>query len=82
MAGTPDVKLLAQQDKTYFSEPDAVLARGVKIKVRDFQLSDNQQFVPPKLTNYEVGVQAEKNIVVPSFGTTSVIFTRHFQTLC
>jgi hypothetical protein len=28
-----------------------------------------------------VGVQENKNIIVPSFGTTSVLFTRHLNTL-
>ena len=34
-----------------------------------------------KLTNFEVGVQGDRNIIVPSFGTTSTLFARHFQTL-
>jgi len=41
----------------------------------------NQPYTPITLTNYEVGVQAEKSIVVPSFGTTSALFVRHFQVL-
>jgi len=41
----------------------------------------NQPYTPIPLTNYEVGVQAEKSIVVPSFGTTSALFVRHFQVL-
>jgi hypothetical protein len=38
-------------------------------------------FSSTKMTSFEVGVHGEKNIIVPSFGTTSALFTRHFQTL-
>ena len=56
-----------------------MIARGVKIKIKD--LDEEQPFDKGKLTNFEVAVQGEKSIVVPSFGTTSVLFTRHLGTL-
>jgi hypothetical protein len=86
MAGAPDIRLL-EQKKDGFSEPTAMLARGVKIKIKDledrtkYHDDENNPFVPARMTDFEVGVQGEKNIVVPSFGTTSVIFARHFSTL-
>jgi hypothetical protein len=50
------------------------VARGVKIKLKDLEENESPQSQPfntVNLTTYEVGVQGEKSIVVPSFGTTS-----------
>ena len=33
------------------------------------------------MTNFDVGVTGDTNIIVPSFGTTSALFTRHLNTL-
>ena len=66
------------------SVPNAMHIRGIKINIKDldnFEPELNKPYVPTKLTNYEVGVHGEKNIIIPSFGTTSAIFARHFNTL-
>lgn len=73
------------ENKPLYSAPSALVARGIKIKLKDldevYDPDDLKPYAPTKLTNYEIGVQGEKSIVVPSFGTTSVLFVRHFQTL-
>lgn len=79
MVGVKDIRLLSE-NKPHYSDPVAYVAKSVKIKVRDFQ-SAEKPFAQPKLTNFDVGVQEEKNIIVPSFGTVSIIFSRHFATL-
>ena len=59
------------------SPPNAMFARGVKFKIKDIEEitnSDNKLYSVGRLTNFEVGVQGERSIVVPSFGTTSAIF--------
>ncbi len=59
------------------SPPNAMIARGVKIKIKDLEEVTNSQdklYTIGRLTNFEVGVQGERSIVVPSFGTTSAIF--------
>lgn len=86
-AAIPSIKLLAmdQSSESLISPPNAILARGIKIKIIDLEESNVPENLKPfqksQLTNFEVGVQGEKNIIVPSFGTTSVLFTRHFNTL-
>lgn len=85
-AGVTDIKLLAmdKEVKSFISPPEAIIARGVKIKIKDldeFQHSDFKPFATGALTNYEVGVHGDRSIIVPSFGTTSALFARHFNTL-
>jgi hypothetical protein len=74
-----------QQDlKAFISPPEAIIARGVRIRIKDldeFDQSELKPFAPANLTNYEVGVHGDKSIIIPSFGTTSAIFARHFNTL-
>jgi len=70
--------------KAFTSPAEAIIARGCKIKIKDlddFDQNDLKPFAPVNLTNYEVGVHGDKSIIVPSFGTTSAIFARHFGTL-
>jgi hypothetical protein len=62
-----------------------VLVKGVKISLKDLELySMSEQDRPHdaiKLTEYEVGMQQDKNLIVPSFGTASSLFASHFTTL-
>lgn len=70
--------------KAFTSPPEAIIARGVKIRIKDLDQHDHNElkpYAPASFTNYEVGVQGDKSIIVPSFGTTSAIFARHFNTL-
>lgn len=70
--------------KIFVSPSEAIIARGVKIRIKDLDEHDQSElkpFQPASLTNFEVGVLGDKSIVVPSFGTTSAIFARHFNTL-
>lgn len=85
-AGVTDIKLLSMKKdaNSYTSPPEAILARGVKIRIKDldeFDKSELKPYAPAQLTNYEVGVQGDKSIIIPSFGTTSAIFAKHFSTL-
>ena len=34
-----------------------------------------------KMTNIEFGINGDKQILVPSFGTTGALFSRHFDIL-
>lgn len=80
---------LYSQDKpasAYTQPAEAVLAGGKKYKIKDLdEIADQNtqlaRWQPVKVTNIEVGVQEDTNIVVPSFGVTSALFTRHFKTL-
>ena len=82
-----DIKLYAQQKPAddFTSPANAINARGIKIKIRDLENMDEaselRPYVKASMTNYDVGVQSQKNIVVPSFGTTSALFIRHLGTL-
>lgn len=43
----------------YISPPEAIIARGVKIRIKDleeFDKSELKPYAPAQLTNYEVGV--------------------------
>lgn len=64
--------------KDLTSPAKAMMTKGVKIKVKDLSDLVERPASPVKMTNYEVGVHEDKNIIVPSFGTTSALFTRHF----
>jgi hypothetical protein len=80
-AAVADIRLLSHSIENLTpSNPEAMLCKGVKIRLKDLE-EDDQGYRGAQLTNYEVGMQQEKSIVVPSFGTTSVLFTRHLQTL-
>lgn len=75
------MKLLGLSHSTE-SPPVAMHCRGLKIKIKDFDgTGENKPWLEASLTNHDVGVQGEKNIIVPSFGTTSALFARHFNTL-
>lgn len=78
---------MAKSTESISSPPEAMLARGVKIKIKDLDdvTEPTGSMLDPyhkgKLTNFEVAVKDDKSIVVPSFGTISVLFTRHLNTL-
>jgi len=75
---------MEKEVKAFTSPPEAIIARGVRIRIKDldeFEKSELKPFAPANLTNYEVGVNGDKSIIVPSFGTTSALFARHFNTL-
>ena len=45
--------------KAYTSPPEAIIARGVKIRIKDledFEKSELRPYAPALMTNYEVGV--------------------------
>jgi hypothetical protein len=75
---------MEKEAKAFTSPAEAIIARGVKIRIKDldeFDQSELKPYAPASFTNYEVGVHGDKSIIVPSFGTTSAIFARHFATL-
>ena len=68
-----------------FNSPAAeILARNYKIKIKDIlkegELKANRDKMD-KMTSIEWGVNDEKQILVPSFGTTGALFARHFDIL-
>jgi hypothetical protein len=79
-----DIRLLSMENeaKSYSAPANQIIARGIKIKIKDLE----ERGVPDELktrsnvrfTNLEVGVQGDKHIIVPSFGTTTALFQRHF----
>lgn len=86
MAGIADIKLLNDRanKKKFASPPEAILAKGITIKIKDIpkinekQLKEEKKF---KLTNLQISMTGNKQIVVPSFGTTGALFSRHFDVL-
>lgn len=83
-----DIKLLStnKDAKAYEAPAEAFYASGVKIRIKDLQeFGSEKDEVKARskvsFTSFEVGVQGDRNIIVPSFGTTTALFARHFQTL-
>ena len=76
--------------KEYEAPPDAILNKGVNIVIKDLKKTlvdektiktgkaDAMKF---KLTQHEVGIQGDKNLIVPTFGMTSTLFSRHCEIL-
>jgi hypothetical protein len=72
-----DIKFLAM-DKDLTSPPKVYFTKGFKVKVKDLDGIGGRPFSPARMANLEMGVHEDKNIIVPSFGATSALFTRHF----
>lgn len=82
-----DIKLLSNNAhagiKKFSNPAEAILAKGIKIKIKDINKNDRSRAKDKqiKFTSVEVGVHGDKQILVPSFGTTSTLFARHFDIL-
>jgi hypothetical protein len=59
--------------------------KGKKLRIRDIEYGETANALMPNseinITNFEVGVHEDREIIVPSFGPTSALFTRHLETL-
>lgn len=72
------------EEKQHLAPPQVVLAKNVRIKIRDLRNQDPdalQSFSKIKFTEHEVGVTRDKHIVIAGFGTTTTLLEHHFQTL-
>merc|ERR1712060_1007568 len=88
VSGVHDIKMLDRLDnaKKFESPANVVLARGVAgIKIKDIPKNTT---LKGKAINYALNTNVEqsfhdpnKQIVVPSFGTTGALFARHFDIL-
>ena len=79
---------LSETGKQFESPAEEIVVRGVKIKIKDVEKHLKQQDGDAaikdnkfKMTQLEVGVQGDKQLIVPSFGMTSALFARHFEIL-
>ena len=85
-AGAHDLKMLDRLENAHkFNSPAVeILARNYKIKIKDIlkegELKANRDKMD-KMTSIEWGINDEKQILVPSFGTTGALFARHFDIL-
>lgn len=83
LAGLNDLKMLSKApDITKFASPaDEVICRGVKVRIASLkQKQDTAASLEDQMTKEEIGL-GNKKIIVPSFSTTSILFTRHFHIL-
>ena len=86
MSGVQDIKMLDKIDnaKKFESPANIVLARGVSIKIKDIPKNTTLKgrvVEQGRETNFESSLRGDKEIVVPSFGTTGALFARHFDIL-
>ena len=85
-AGAHDLRMLDRIENAHKFDSPAVeiLARNYKIKIKDILqegcLKNNRDKMD-KMTSIEWGVSEDKQILVPSFGTTGALFARHFDIL-
>ena len=68
-----------------FSSPATeILSRNYKIKIKDITkegcMKANRDKMD-KMTSIEWGITGDKQIIVPSYGTTGALFARHFDIL-
>lgn len=86
VSGVQDIRMLDRLDnaKKFESPANVVLARGITIKIKDIPKNTtlkgrvvNQE----RQTNAETSFTGDKEIIVPSFGTTGALFARHFDIL-
>jgi len=86
VSGVHDIKMLDRLDnaKKFESPANVVLARTVTIKIKDIPKNTTlkgKAIGQERATNKEVSLQGDREIVVPSFGTTGALFARHFDIL-
>lgn len=86
VSGVHDIKMLDRLEnaKKFESPANVVLARTVTIKIKDIPKNTTlrgKAIGQERATNKEVSLQNDKEIVVPSFGTTGALFARHFDIL-
>ena len=59
--------------------------KGGKLRIKDLEFGVTENALLPNsdisITNFEVGVHGDREIIVPSFGPTAALFTRHMETL-
>ena len=86
VAGVHDIRLLEKIEnaKKFASPADEILARGIQVKIKD--ITREGEMKPDKMrldkmTTIEWGINGDKQILVPSFGTTGALFSRHFDIL-
>jgi hypothetical protein len=68
----------------YTSPPDQIYARSVKISVKDLTNFDRHEVQPystAHMSQTQVAIAADKQIVVPSMGPLTEIFLTHMNTL-
>lgn len=84
MAGVVEMNMLEAQEREKTSSVSVVLSQGVNIKIKDVpnkrrsQMKEEKQF---QMTNLQVSISGDKQIIVPSFGATGAIFARHFEVM-
>lgn len=86
ISGVQDIKMLDKIDnaKKFQSPANIVLARGVTIKIKDIPKNTTLKgrvVEQGRETNFENSLRGDKEIVVPSFGTTGALFARHLDIL-
>ena len=86
VSGVHDIRMLDRLEnaKKFESPATVVLARNTTIKIKDIPKNTTLRgkvIQPDRQTNMEYGMKDDKQIVVPSFGTTGALFARHFDIL-
>ena len=86
VSGVHDIRMLDKLDnaKKFASPATVILARNTTIKIKDIPKNTTLRgkvVQTEKQTNVEYGMRDDKQIVVPSFGTTGALFARHFDIL-
>ena len=81
-----NINMLDKLDNTkkFESPANVVLARNITVKIKDIPKNTTlrgKTQEQERMTNNEMGVTDEKQIVVPSFGTVGALFARHFDIL-
>ena len=83
---------LSVDGKEYEAPAERIQNRNVEIKIADLKkavkpndsntmtmgLNSDNKF---EMTSLEVGIQGNKQLIVPTFGQTSALFLRHFEIL-
>ena len=86
VAGVHDIRLLEKIEnaKKFASPAEEIMARGIQIKIKDISKEGEMKTEKArmdKMTTIEWGINGDKQILVPSFGTTGALFSRHFDIL-
>ena len=85
VSGVHDIKMLDRLEnaKKFESPAHVILARGIaNIKIKDIAKNTTLRGKVAGLerdTNLVHSIRSEKQILVPSFGTTGALFARHFD---
>jgi len=86
VSGVHDIRMLDKLEnvKKFESPANVVLARGITIKIKDIPKNTTLRgkvIESERATNLERSFKDDKQILVPSFGTTGALFSRHFDIL-